>query len=434
MPGSPRRYALCGLSSRGLRLFAVPLLGPRGPNDAGVDLSAHGSLVGVLDVDAERLRRFAERVDGDLPVFGAAEFDRMVDETRPDAVLVASPDHTHAEYITKALTHGLDVISEKPLASTAAQARAILDAERESSGSVLVTHNVRYAARSRLLKRLLLDGVVGRVTSIELVWNVDTLHGSSYFTRWNRVRAASGGLTVHKSCHHIDLINWLVDDQPEQVFSYGALNFFGPESPHRPQGSTGDELQACAYFQEWQRRGEPVVTGFARPRPAAYDLPYDIQYPPEKSRYIYDAEIDVEDTYSAVIRYRGGASMTYAITFSAPWEGFRLGINGTHGRIEANVTSSGVAGPHESGDTIVVTPLFGERREIEVPRVEGSHDGADPLLQNDVFIGQSMESEELGLIATSQQAAVAVATGEAMWRSVLDNRPYDVAELLGDQA
>jgi hypothetical protein len=65
-----------------------------------------------------------------------------------------------------------------------------------------------------------------------------------------------------------------------------------------------------------------------------FSLPYYVQYPPEKPRYIYDKEIDIEDTYSALVRYKGGTSLAYSCNFSTPWEGYILGINGTGGRAE----------------------------------------------------------------------------------------------------
>jgi predicted dehydrogenase len=425
-----KRYVLCGLSGRGLRLFGVPLLGPDGPNDTGTDLSEYGELVAVLDIDEDRVARFTKRLTRAVPFYRPEAFDRMVAETAPDVVLVASPDHTHAEYTVAALRAGVDVVTEKPLAATCEQVRAMLAAERESSASIRVAHNVRYAPRSRRLKQMMLDGLVGAVTNVELVWNVDTVHGSSYFTRWNRQRALSGGLSVHKSCHHLDLVGWLVDDVPEQVFAYGALRYFGPDSPHNPGADLAPTEQAarCPYYRQWE---DPVLDGFGRPRPAAYGLPYPVQYPADRTRYLYDREIDIEDTYSAVLRYRGGAMMTYSMILSSPWEGYRLAINGTHGRIEADWTTlRGQARPQHT--TITYYPMFGERQVHDVPLATGGHDGADPMLQRDLFAGPSEESLRLGLPADSRQGAYAVAAGEAIWRSAADNRPYAIAELVGD--
>ncbi len=81
---------------------------------------------------------------------------------------------------------------------------------------------------------MILDGKIGRVTSVDLNWYIDTYHGASYFKRWNRSRQFSGGLSVHKSTHHFDLVNWWLGQNPEEVFAYGALNYYGPDSEWNP--------------------------------------------------------------------------------------------------------------------------------------------------------------------------------------------------------
>lgn len=433
---SRRRYVLCGLSNRGLSLFALPLLGLDG------DMSAYGELVGILDIDAERVAAFnAQGTHAPVPYYAPEEFDRMVDETRPDVVLVTSPDYTHAEYAIKALRRGVDVITEKPMAASCEQVRAMRAAERDSTASIRVSHNMRYQPRNRQIKRMLLDGAIGRVTSIDYVWSLDTYHGASYFYRWNRQRRYSGGLSIHKACHHFDLINWWLGDAPEQVFAFGARNYYGSDSPHkpvRPDGSdysVAEQKERCPYFQRWLGGGDLPLDDHLTPRTGARGLPYGVQYPPDKPIYLYDKEIDVEDTYSAVVRYRGGVSMSYSVTFSGPWEGFKVGINGTHGRIEtANYGFRDRSEPPPDSGTVTYYPMFGQRQVHDAATAAGTHGGADPLIRRDLLVGPSAESLELAMPADSLQAGYAVAIGEGVWRSGQDNRPYSIDELLHEQA
>ncbi|GAA5028853.1 Gfo/Idh/MocA family oxidoreductase [Actinopolymorpha pittospori] len=449
------RYAVCGLSNRGLSLFVGPLLGlgkaggeSGGDAGSGADMSRYGELVAIVDIDPARVARFNELTGAGVPSYLPDDFDRMVDETAPEVVLVTSPDYTHADYVTAALARDLDVITEKPMAASCAQVQAILEAERRSRGSVRVAHNLRYTPRTRQLKRMMLDGLVGRVTSVDLTWSVDTFHGSSYFHRWNRRRAWSGGLSIHKACHHFDMVTWLLDDTPEQVFAYGALNFYGPESPHNPANRDGAadadrgdgaepsaraQRQQCPYHLRWLADGEVPDDDHLKPRSGLHGLPYDVQYPPGEQNWIYDPEIDIEDTYSAVVRYRRGASLSYSVTFSGAWEGYRLAINGTHGRIEAcSVDFRDGRGETAESAEILYYPMFGPRQRHDVVTGRGSHGGADPLIRRDLLLGPSQESRDLRIMADSRQGAVAVAMGEAVWRSVADNRPYSIDELLGD--
>ncbi|PZG20489.1 Gfo/Idh/MocA family protein [Nonomuraea aridisoli] len=421
-----KRYVVCGLSNRGLASFVLPLL------------EAGGTVAGVVDPDQARVAAFNDTVlpEGHepLPWYAPEDFDRMADELAPDTVIVASPDHTHADYILAALARDLDVISEKPMVTTAADAKRVLEAERDSKGSVLVTHNMRYIPRHRQVKELILNGKLGRVTHVALDYHVDIRHGGSYFQRWNRLRALSGGLSVHKSCHHLDLVAWWLDAVPQQVFAYGALNYFGPDSPHRPRDAsgrpyTGAELRRHdPYYQAQAGSGAFPEPGGGRT--GLYGLSYEHQYPAGGDTYIYDDEIDVEDTYSALVRYESGASLAYSLDFSSPWEGYRVVISGTHGQIESRHGRTPDGTPLPGSTTFTYSPLFGEPSVIDVIVQEGGHEGADPVLRNDLFGEPGPDSLRLSLPASATDGALAVATGEAMWRSVVESRPVDIAELL----
>src|SRR5699024_9050603 len=136
-------------------------------------------------------------------------------------IIVANKDDTHVNYIIQWLHHNLDVIVEKPMATTAHDCKRIIDAESTSEGDVTVTFNYRYSPIHTKIKELILEGKVGKITSIDLNWYIDTYHGSSYFQRWNRDREFSGGLSIHKSSHHFDLVNWWTGQKPVEAFAFG---------------------------------------------------------------------------------------------------------------------------------------------------------------------------------------------------------------------
>ncbi|HEY3563172.1 MAG TPA: Gfo/Idh/MocA family oxidoreductase [Kribbella sp.] len=431
-----RRYAVCGLSARGLASFVLPILGltdrtADGGFGYGVDeddLSQYAEVVAIVDTDADRVAEFNQALQrlgrATIPFFAQTQYDEMLATVAPDAVIVTSPDHTHEQYIVGALRHGVDVITEKPMVTTAASARAVLAAERESAGSVQVTHNFRYPAAHREVKRLIQAGTIGRVTRVVMDYHVDLRHGASYFLRWNRRRELSGGLQVHKSSHHFDLLNWWIGALPEEIFGYGALNYYGPSSPHRVDARAEDP-----YFLAQQGSGVfPTDDGTARE--GLFGLHYPGQYPASRPLYLYDAEIDIEDTYSAIARYPSGACLTYSVDFSSTWEGFRVSIAGTHGSISLlhGRTVDGTGLP--ASDEITVAELFGSSRVIAVRPETGGHGGADPLMRRDLFTGPSPESVELGLLATGTEAAYAVAMGDALTHSFTTHRPVNLPHLL----
>ena len=71
------------------------------------------------------------------------------------------------------------------------------------------------------------------VLSVHFEWLLDTVHGADYFRRWHRQKANSGGLMVHKSGHHFDLVNWWLNAQPVTVGAMGRLAFYGEENGRR---------------------------------------------------------------------------------------------------------------------------------------------------------------------------------------------------------
>ena len=115
------------------------------------------------------------------------------------------------------------------MVTTGEDARRVLDAERVSKGTVTVTFNYRYAPIHTKIKEMVWEGKLGRITSVDLNWYLDTYHGSSYFKRWNRRREMSGGLSIHKSTHHFDLVNWWIGQKPVEAFAYGDLHYYGAE-------------------------------------------------------------------------------------------------------------------------------------------------------------------------------------------------------------
>lgn len=416
-----KRFVVCGLSSRAIHMYVEPLFAN----------PVWGELVGIVDIDRERVEAFLAAKGLSLPFCLPDAVDGLLKETGADAVLVTGPDVSHVDYILAGLRAGLEVICEKPMVIDCAQATKVLEAERNSTGSLVVTHNSRYRANTMQVKRWLLDGRIGRVTNVELAWNLDTYHGASFFWRWNRLRRMSGGLTVTKSCHHFDLVNWWLNDVPEEVFAFGARNFYGPDSPHNPARgeragiSVAEQRSLSPYARRWEGdvKDDHLSTrgGF----------PNEAQYPRDSPWYVFDKEIDIEDTYSAVVRYRGGATMSYSMSASAAWEGYTLGINGTHGRIETTHFTAPPRLPFDppGRETVTLMPLFGEVETETFPLDSDGHGGSDELVRGAVFGGEP-DSWGLGMVASGLDGAYAVAIGEAMWRSVEQKRAVSIPDLL----
>ncbi|MCY3924121.1 MAG: Gfo/Idh/MocA family oxidoreductase [bacterium] len=137
-----------------------------------------------------------------------------------DAVVVATPNMTHAAILGDVLGRDLHVLVEKPLATTAAECRAVADAAREHRGLVWVGLEYRFMAPFARLIAEVRRGAVGAVRMVSL-----REHRFPFLDKvgsWNRFSANTGGTLVEKGCHFFDLMNQVVAGAPERVYASGG--------------------------------------------------------------------------------------------------------------------------------------------------------------------------------------------------------------------
>jgi len=361
------------------------------------------------------------------------EFDRMIEEQRPDAVIVTSVDRTHHRYIIRAMELGCDVITEKPMTVDERKCQEILDAVKRTGRNVRVTFNYRYAPHHTKARELIASGVIGKIHSVHFEWLLNTQHGADYFRRWHRDKRNSGGLLVHKSTHHFDLVNFWIASQPETVFAFGDLLFYGRENA---------EQRGVTSFYE-RATGNPLAKG----DPFALHLDSNehlkamyLDAEPEdgyrRDQSVFGDGISIEDTMGVIVRYRNQAILTYSLTAYAPWEGYRIAFNGSKGRIEMEVVEQSYvnSGGEKSdegailGHRIRVMPMFGAPYEAKVEEAAGGHGGGDPVLLNDLF--GTPVNDPWNRAANHVDGARSILTGIAANRSIRTGQAVQVADLV----
>ncbi|MCD6059713.1 MAG: Gfo/Idh/MocA family oxidoreductase [Moraxellaceae bacterium] len=131
---------------------------------------------GQFSVDAGAFSRYADTNRQTAQRWGVAEarvydsFDRLLEQEvgRLDAIVVLTPTPDHVDPVLKALGRGYPVICEKALAASTDDARRIAQAVDDSHGFLAVTYNYTGYPMLRELRRLLLDGRLGRITQIHV--------------------------------------------------------------------------------------------------------------------------------------------------------------------------------------------------------------------------------------------------------------------------
>ncbi|MEL6943252.1 MAG: Gfo/Idh/MocA family oxidoreductase [Bacteroidota bacterium] len=391
--------------------------------------------VGLCDINPGRLEYALEYMNIKCPTFG--DFEKMVNETQPDLIIVTTKDSTHHEFIIKGLDMGCDVLTEKPLTTDEDKCQAILDAERRSNKKLIVGFNYRWSPYMTKIKELLSDNAIGKLTSVDLHWYLNTYHGASYFRRWHGLRQSGGTLWVHKATHHFDLLNWWLDSDPAEVFAYGALEHYGSNGAFR-----GENCRNCEHKKEckfhWDiTKNEHYMNLYAN------NEQYDGYM---RDACLFRHEINIYDKMSAQIKYANDVVANYSLTTYSPFEGWRIAFNGTNGRIEA---WSDIPYYEESGlsqeelhamemnqdqkadleyKPIILHKNWKEHEKIIVSSERKGHGGGDKRLQDKLFKNPD-NPDPYKHFAGVRDGAMSILIGVAARKSIEANEPIRIASL-----
>jgi predicted dehydrogenase len=427
--GGRNRVGLVGTGIRGTKYWGKYLL------DNYADVVEYS---GLCDINPGRLDFAAGVIGTDCPRF--TDFDRMLNEADLDTLIVTTVDSTHHEFIVKGLQHGLTVITEKPMTTDEVRCQAIIDAEKTSSGRLLVGLNYRYGDIFSRLKEILLAEEVGQLTSVDFHWYLNTYHGASYFRRWHGLRDKGGTLLLHKAAHHFDLLNWLIDSEPVEVHAYGGLEKYGSNNEFR--GSRCMECPhsgSCDFF--WDMKKDSFLMSLYHANES-----YDGYI---RDNCLWRHEIDIFDKMAVQVRYANNVQVSYSLTTYSPYEGFRIAFNGMNGRVESwegvpsldaaqvdqaklhekEMDQSSHTQQERSYHEIIKQLNFREFEREKLPYVRSGHWGADQRMMDFMFRGQDARPE-LNRSADLRDGVMSVLVGIAARKSIDEGRPVKIAELV----
>ncbi len=271
--------------------------------------------------------------------------DMLAEHEDLDGVVISTPNYLHADQAVACLERGLPVALEKPLATTKRDCERIIDAERANDGRTLIGFVLRSSPFYLRIHELLAERAIGRLVSIQ----ADELPGlgvSSVMNRspWRRYQELSGGAMLEKSCHDLDILNWMMGCRPVSLNSYGGSLIFGA-NPSLPE--TCDDCpveETCLYykrpqFSEHEDEGEEMLHTFIR----------------EDARCIYNIDKDCADVQSVNIEYESGAVANFMLNFNCmgPRSSRNFHAVGTKGRVWGNLHDAEVF-HHDnlSGETV----------------------------------------------------------------------------------
>ena len=221
-PNSKLNLAVIGITGRG----AGNVAGVRGEN-----------IVALCDVDENHLKNVGEKFPGAKRY---RDFRRLLEQKDIDAVVVSTPDHTHAVCAIGALRSGRHVYCEKPLARTVSEVRIITDTARAARRTTQMGNQIHAGSNYRRVVELVQSGAIGKVTEVH-VW-ASAIYGNKTLTvnlpppppqldydawlgplqyrpyqpeyvpfHWRHFWAFGGGTLADFWCHFSDVAHWALD-------------------------------------------------------------------------------------------------------------------------------------------------------------------------------------------------------------------------------
>lgn len=401
-----KKMVIVGTGQRALNCFARPI-------------SEHYrdriNIVGVFDKNICRAKVFNTLGNLDTKVF--ENFDDMLSQVKPNIVLVTTMDSEHDDYVIRALKYGCDVICEKPMTTDEVKCDNIIKAHKQYGNKLNITFNCRFMPYLSKIKEIIDSKALGKVLTINYEYLLDRSHGADYFRRWHRSMRNSGGMLVHKSTHHLDVVNWWLNDDPVTVAAQASLSYFGANRPY-----SGTRCSECAHKTECEYYLDIKNDKF---------LNEMYQQNEHLDGYIRDncvfgRDIDIYDNMSLNVKYKKGALLTYSLTMFNPYEGYKVSVTGDKARLEAVEYYTGM--DTESNYEIKVYSNANEVQRYSFTKASGAHGGGDTRLR-DMLFGVKTE-DKLGQTASSYDGAKSIMIGICANKSIHENQTVNVENYL----
>lgn len=393
--------------------IAIVGLGNRGKHCFGSLLKQRSDCRVAALCDTNRHRAELVARDHDNPAI-YTDFAEMLDKEQLDGVVITTPDEFHEQCAVLALQKKVNVIIDKPLATTVSGCKNIM-AEVEKSGKIaMIGFNMRHNPILLKLKEIIDSGMLGRVIMIE---NSEYYNGGrTYMARWNGKKSSSGGLWIHKGCHDFDVFNWLLGfPKPRKVTAFSGMSVFNPDNyPFEIENgiNPGPSCRECYYYKngkcpdaavynedEWGKEAQ-ALDGYV------------------KDSCMYQSDMSVHDNGIAIVEYENGVRASHAECF----------VTGKSYRSYTIVGTKGVAYTKTDDTKITINTRYKkETITFEITPVEGDHGGADPGLV-DSFV-RAIKGEKVKT-ATFEEGMMSTAIGQAAELSKEEERVVFIDELL----
>ena len=349
-------------------------------------------IVGVADPVEARRRYFVEHFS--VPAENSfADWREILERDKmADLAVITTVDTMHYEPAMLAIEKGYDLLLEKPVAPTPRECVEISEAARKKGVKVLVCHVLRYTPFFGKVKEIVKSGAIGDIVSVDQVEGIEGVHFSHSYVRGNwHKESDSTPMLLAKSCHDLDIIQWIIGKPCKKVSSFGSLTHFvrenAPEgNPARCTDGTCPILDTCPYnaihhYYDWKKnsRRRIITRGISENYDPTDEEVMEAIRTTDYGRCVYQMDNDVLDHQVVSMEFEGG--VTAHLTVNAFNTGGRyIRIYGTKGELDGYMKGTEIRVQKIGSDRVQTLPVAETLESID-----GGHGGGDQGIIRELY-------------------------------------------------
>ncbi|WP_040978629.1 Gfo/Idh/MocA family protein [Oceanobacillus jeddahense] len=385
----PKKAILIGAGDRGARAYAPYALNY--PNEL--------QIVSVADPNDERRNRVKIEHELEESVCYTSWEALLQEDKKADVAIICTLDRFHYQPTMKALEKGYHVLLEKPMSPDPKECIDMEATAAKYQRQLTICHVLRYTEFWSTIKKVIERGDIGNVASIQLNENVEIMHMSHSFVRGNwSNKEKSSPMILQKSCHDMDIINFVMGKQCERISSYGSLMHFRKEN--KPKGAPKRCLDGCPIEQECPFHAGRYYLGEGRGWAKKFTEDHTNEgiikalQETDYGKCVYQADNNVVDHQVVNMEFEDGATATFSMSGFTREQTRMVQIMGTKGEIRGNMA-----------DNRISVYDFSTKREsiIKFSKPIGGHGGGDNNIVRTFLhdIDHYGEQESISSAATS---------------------------------
>ena len=410
--------SLVGAGSRGTDAYA----------SYAIDHPNEIQFVAVAEPNIERRERFKKlhNIPNDM-CFESWE-DLLNQPRLSDAVLICTQDRMHFQPTLKALEKNYHILLEKPMSIDAKECIILGEESQKHDVVFSICHVLRYTKFFSEIKKLLDDGRIGKLISIQHNENVGFFHQAHSFVRGHwRNSEESCPMILAKCCHDMDIISWLVGSECVDISSFGDLTLFKQESA--PELAPKRCLDGCAIESECPYSAIRIYLGEKTEWPVS-EISFDKSLEArtkaiEKGPYgrcVYYCDNNVVDHQVVNMKFKNDVTVAFTMCAFTNEVTRTIKLMGSKGEIR---------GAMEKNEIEITDFITGNKILLLTEQSASGHSGGDEAIMRDFvsLVRNSNTSEGLTSAKMSVQAHIMALAAE---KSRLENRVININKFMNE--